>query len=98
MTIQSSQLENVDTGVYWLLAGSRTIVASGADGRLVAISLDDGAIRWQLATGGRVAIDGSADHPSIVVTDGAEIRIYKLPQYARLPEPAEDPQVGRLTP
>jgi outer membrane protein assembly factor BamB len=78
-TIGEAGTDDPNTGTYWLLPEMRTLVASGTDGKLAGISLDDGTVRWRLATQGRVAIDGSPGSPSIVVVSGAHVRVYRLP-------------------
>jgi outer membrane protein assembly factor BamB len=72
--------ESHPVNVYWTLPDAGWIVAPGHNGTLVGISLDDGAVIWELPAEGQVAVDASPASPAAVVIGRGEIRIYPIPR------------------
>jgi hypothetical protein len=66
----------VDSGSYWLAPEAGVLVAWRSDRKLVAISLRDGTIRWEIETAGRIVLEGPPARPSVVSVRGDAIEVY----------------------
>jgi outer membrane protein assembly factor BamB len=77
-TIEASMANVLDAVSYWLLPEAGILVAWRTDGQLVAISLADGAVRWEIEPHGRIAIDGPPTRPSVVVVHDHGIEVFGL--------------------
>jgi hypothetical protein len=79
----------MDAWAYWVSPQAGVLVACKPGGEVVSIGLDDGVVRREIDAQGRLALDGSAARPFLIVAQGHAIEMYEVRE--PIAHPASEP-------